>query len=265
MDASLVPTSLYLHGGPGLSAVVERAWFGDSLPIDWWDQPLVGPEDGAPLQALVDAARARLLHVAQRCGTRVTLVSHSVGSVIAAHLLADSRNPIESATLINPIFDLEFSLRRLAQRVMAAGMASGAAAEALGSLLGRDDDVRPHLLDLAAALGSIPERFDLYWSASSRAAKARYLGLAPNGPLLDGASFSMLGAAIQQGRNEIFGIGTDVPVLAIVGSRDPLVGSDPAADVRACLPRAEVITVDAGHMAVFEQPGSVWLPSSVDA
>ncbi|MCL4775555.1 MAG: hypothetical protein KJZ98_16575, partial [Burkholderiaceae bacterium] len=163
MDASPVPTSLYLHGGPGLSAVVERAWFGDSLPIDWWDQPLIGPEDGAPLDSLVDAARAKLLQAAERCGTRVTLVSHSVGSVVAAHLLADPRNPIESATLINPIFDLEFALRRLAIRVMEAGMASGAAADALASLLGRDHSARPELPELAAALGPIPERFDL-WS-----------------------------------------------------------------------------------------------------
>lgn len=182
MDASPVPTSLYLHGGPGLSAVVERAWFGDSLPIDWWDQPLIGSEDGAPLDGLVDAARARLLHVAERCGTRVTLVSHSVGSVIAAHLLGDPRNPIASATLINPIFDLEFALRRLAVHVLAANMASGAAADALASLLGQVDTVPPNLLELAAALGLIPERFDLYWSESSRAAKARYLRLAPNGP-----------------------------------------------------------------------------------
>ncbi|GMV02986.1 MAG: hypothetical protein AMXMBFR52_26420 [Burkholderiales bacterium] len=105
---------------------------------------------------------------------------------------------------------------------------------------------------------------DLYWSESSRAAKTRYLGLAPNGAPLDWTSFCMRGAAIQQGRSEILGIETQVPVLAIVGSRDPLVGSDPAGDIRARIPHAEVITVDAGHMAVFEQPGSVWLPSSVD-
>lgn len=265
MDASPIPTSLYLHGGPGLSAVVERVWFADCLPMDWWDQPLVDAEDGTPLHSLVDAARARLLHVAERCGTRVVLVSHSVGSVIAAQLLADSRNPIESAILINPIFDLEFALRRLAGRVMASGMASGAAAEALGPLLGKDDDARPCLLDLAVVLGQVPERFDLYWSASSRAAKARYLALAPNGPPLDWTSFSMVGTAIQQCRHALFGIETDVPVLAIVGTRDPLVGSDPAGEIRARLPRARVITVDAGHMAVFEQPSSLWLPSSVEA
>lgn len=265
MDASPVPTSLYLHGGPGLSAVVERAWFGDSLPIDWWDQPLIGSENRAPLDGLVEAARAKLLHVAERCGMCVTLVSHSVGSVIAAHLLGDPRNPIASATLINPTFDLEIALRRLAVRVMEAGMASGAAADALASLLGKDDAARPSVPELAAALGPIPERFDLYWSESSRAAKARYLRLAPNGPPLDWTSFAMLSAAIQEGGNEILGIETGVPVLAIVGSRDPLVGSDPVGDIHARIPRAEVITVDAGHMAVFEQPGSVWLPSSVDA
>lgn len=50
--------------------------------------------------------------------------------------------------MINPTFDLEFALRRLAVRVMEAGMASGTAADALASLLGKDDADPPNLPEL---------------------------------------------------------------------------------------------------------------------
>ena len=45
---------LFLHGGPGLHAAVERAWFGDSLPVLWWDQPAVAADDPAPFLMLAD-------------------------------------------------------------------------------------------------------------------------------------------------------------------------------------------------------------------
>jgi len=48
------PTTLFLHGGPGLSAVAERELYGDSLDVHWWDQPHFEVLFVRPYQALLD-------------------------------------------------------------------------------------------------------------------------------------------------------------------------------------------------------------------
>ncbi len=55
-------------GGPGLHAAAGRAWFGDSLPVLWWDQPAVAADDPAPFRTLVDHA-ARQLHALREIWT----------------------------------------------------------------------------------------------------------------------------------------------------------------------------------------------------
>ena len=47
--------TLFLHGGPGLHCAMEREWFGDSLPVSWWDQPAVAGNP-APFHALLSHA-----------------------------------------------------------------------------------------------------------------------------------------------------------------------------------------------------------------
>ena len=48
-------TTLFLHGS-GFHGAIERAWFGDSLPVLWWDQPAIAADDPAPFQTLVGHA-----------------------------------------------------------------------------------------------------------------------------------------------------------------------------------------------------------------
>lgn len=50
---------LYLHAGPGLTAALERQWFGEALPLQWWDQPAIA----APLTRS-PTAPCSLLHAA---------------------------------------------------------------------------------------------------------------------------------------------------------------------------------------------------------
>ena len=57
---SKIPPALYLHGGPGLNCAVERAWFGDTYPILWWDQPRFPADAENAYQATLDAAAEKL-------------------------------------------------------------------------------------------------------------------------------------------------------------------------------------------------------------
>jgi len=245
---------LYLHGGPGLNAEVERQWFEGRVGLDWWSQPAIAPTDVSPLQSVVDAAKARLVQLNQRHGGRVYIVSHSVGAVIAVQLLREAPDLIASATLINPIFDLTEAMVGLARRLISDGIATPPLSEAMQ----RPVDRRTGFVDLAVMMASVPARFDLYWSPSSGRAKDRYIRLSPNGPAVDFDAFTRVGAAIQDLAPSLYGIKTSVPVRAIVGAHDPMMPQDALAYVHERLPLATVSVVDAGHMATFEQPQEAW-------
>ncbi|MBS0337665.1 MAG: alpha/beta hydrolase, partial [Proteobacteria bacterium] len=70
---------LYLHAGPGLSAAMERQWFGTTLPVHWWDQPVAAAADAQPYRSLLDAARAELVRLADTAGRPVDVIAHSFG------------------------------------------------------------------------------------------------------------------------------------------------------------------------------------------
>ena len=50
------PKILFLHGGPGMTAELERRQFGSELPVYWWDQPLIRSQALRPVEVLIDAA-----------------------------------------------------------------------------------------------------------------------------------------------------------------------------------------------------------------
>ncbi|MGE0800246.1 MAG: alpha/beta fold hydrolase [Lautropia sp.] len=240
-----------------MSAIVERSWFGDALRIDWWDQPVSPAGATDPLERLYQASRTRLLGLAEAGGQPVSIVAHSVGAVLAVLLLRSEPAAIRSAVLINPTFDLQRAFVCLARQVCVRGVGSKAGRDVLARMASESCG----LLDWAAAFAGVPERFELYWARQSRAARDRYVQAFPSGPPLDLHTFGAVGQAIQDRRHELPGTATTIPVVALIGDQDPMLPDDPVGDVRTRLPRAAVRIVTGGHMAIFEQPPSVWAPS----
>lgn len=64
-------TVLFLHGGPGMTAELERRRFGETLPVHWWDQPFVGPNAERPFQVLIDAAVTEVARISTECEDRI--------------------------------------------------------------------------------------------------------------------------------------------------------------------------------------------------
>ena len=52
--------NFFLHGGPGMTAELERRQFGATLPVHWWDQPHIDADDRLPFGTLVDATVAEV-------------------------------------------------------------------------------------------------------------------------------------------------------------------------------------------------------------
>ncbi|HEX6706071.1 MAG TPA: alpha/beta hydrolase [Albitalea sp.] len=261
MAGNLRILGMYLHGGPGFTADIERRWFGDAVPIDWWDQPPPREDHADAFASLVDLGVRRLSGLTEAEGRPVPVVSHSVGAVIAARLLERQPDLIESITLVNPTVDLDRSLRTLAMRLVDGGLAPPAVAEALQAGGGTDAS----FVDLAVALSATPRLLDHYWSPRSDAARARFKALAPDGPSLSFDAFARVGRGIQQWVREARPSATKVSVRAIVGRQDPLRGVDADADVRRLFPNAAIVAADVGHMGIFELPLQAWLPSSLAA
>lgn len=214
-----------------------------------------------PLEWLVDSTRSRLRTLAQKAGQPVPVFSHSVGAVLAIHLLRHESELIESVTLINPTFDLELAFVRLARQARRLGMVPPAVEASFRRL----ESERGGFVEWGTALNDVPDRFNLYWAKESDAARLRYLSLAPSGPPLDIGTFVSVGSAIQAGRAELTGITSTVPVVALIGNQDPMLSDDPAGDVHTRLPSAEVRVVVGSHMTVFEQPIAQWAPGLVDS
>ncbi|MBK4737249.1 alpha/beta fold hydrolase [Noviherbaspirillum pedocola] len=97
-------TILFLHGGPGLDAAAERAWFDASIPVDWWDQPRVATLEH-PFRTLCEMAEERLEYWHAANGAPVPVLAHSFGAVIAHALCLRRPDLISQLVLLTPLFD----------------------------------------------------------------------------------------------------------------------------------------------------------------
>src|SRR6185437_4248354 len=84
---SLTPQILFLHGGPGMTAELERRQFGPSLAVHWWDQPLVRAGADRAFEALIDAAEVEIVRLSTKREGRIDLLANSFGAYLARALV----------------------------------------------------------------------------------------------------------------------------------------------------------------------------------
>ncbi|MDS0796272.1 alpha/beta hydrolase, partial [Burkholderia pseudomultivorans] len=138
--------TLFLHGGPGGCAAFERAHFGRSLPIHWWDQPRSVVLYPSPFGALVGAAEAELRLLAQRGGGPVDVVAHAFGATLALGLAARMPDALGRVVLLAPVADVGAAFVRLAMSLDAGGNDAGFVTAALAAFRERPDFARFSLL-----------------------------------------------------------------------------------------------------------------------
>jgi pimeloyl-ACP methyl ester carboxylesterase len=251
--ASNRPSALFLHWGPGSHAAVERAWFGDSLPIRWWDQPRIA------LEGLFDAAEAELRRLSDEQGGAVGLVAHSFGGQLALELSFRAPERIRSIELLGSSEWTGRAFLNLA-RQLARRHPSGAPALEAAAAAGERKLDAAGFGTLAAAIAAVPDFMLHYWGPASVAARDRYLeALAHCPPPMDLGSFmEVMGAFVERtpraGESPFRG-----PVRFLAGTHDPLVDLDREnAAWRARFPQLECATADCGHFVQFETPASLW-------
>ncbi|MDH4284701.1 MAG: alpha/beta hydrolase [Gallionellaceae bacterium] len=248
--------ALFLHGGPGLHAAVERAWFGDLLPVLWWDQPAIAAGDPAPFRTLVDHAARQLRTIADANNGQVDLVAHSFGGQIAAALAKEQPAYISRITLLgcgNPI--LQFF--NLGKWQLGGEYEHPELQNAIAAAQEKCDESR--FFSLAQACFPERRRPDFYFGPDSSAAQERYFALASSAPPLDISTFfsvmrDMLLAPPLPQINDFAG-----NVTVFLGKHDPLLQLDEDMERwRRIFPQSQFRIVNAGHIPHLELPPEMW-------
>ena len=251
-----MPT-LFLHGGPGFHARVERAWFGDALPIRWWDQPPSLPRDDAPMRALVAAAAGEVRALAAAAGTPVSLVAHSFGGQVARDLADTIPDSIGRIVLLGCAFDPASAYLRFGEALMAAGSGTEELARALAAARARlGGDV---LLAVVAASFGAPAALRHYFAPRAETVAGRYIAELVAGTVID---FDTLAAVLRDRHGHAPAISPSAfagPVEFVFGDADPVCA--PEADLAAwwrVFPQVDSRIVASGHMIHVETAPEAW-------
>ncbi len=249
--------TLFLHGGPGLSAAVERIWFGNTLPVDWWDQPAIPAGTADPFMFLVLAAEQHLCSLAHP-GTPVNLLAHSFGARLAVELARRQPARIASITLMAGAIDLTAVFLTLGKTLATQPHAPDELPRVLTQASNTPDiQTIRRLID---ALLMIPGLFDPIWGPQSGTLRDRFNTIAAKTLRFDTAT---LLAIVEQSVVEDLTpppVAYSGPVRLLLGQHDPLLEtSQETARWQAIFPQLQLDICDAGHNLHLELPARQWL------
>lgn len=262
---SNTPTTLYLHGGPGLNCAVERAWFGESYPVLWWDQPRFPADAENAYQATLDAATEQLAELHARQGKPIQIIGWSFGARLALDLAHRAPEAIGALTLLAPSLCLEIAFDRMADYLSAkdAGIpAPVSPAPPSDNRAGNHEDFMQRVLSIL----SIPNLFSHYWAPASGAQSARHCAEAASTHWFDLDTFTAVSRDIIKRPIAPLSAGQANRIRIFAGRYDPYF--DPKTDIdlwKTIFPEASIRIEDGGHMLPFEILATEWLNSSFSA
>jgi len=247
---------LFLHGGPGFNAEMERRRYGASLAVEWWDQPRIPADAAAAFNLWVRAAEQKVRSLFEIQGGRVALLASSFGARLALEVLSRIPAMVGAVTISGGVVDpraafLRFG-RRLAQKCRDQRL-HHAVDEAAR------EPARETLSALINAIMATPHVMNEYWGPLAVEQCATMHGLAAQGALLDFETFEAVihdvpavpPAAIAED------LGRQIQVL--IGRHDPYAEAGEVDYWRAWFPAATVELLDAGHFPHLELPPERWL------
>lgn len=258
MIAARAPGVLFLHGGPGLTAELERQRFGTSLPVHWWDQPRVNSGTQRVLETLIEAAVAELTRLSIDQDGPVHLLVNSFGAYLARALVDRVPERIGAITIGSGLWDLRTAILRLASRF--AERDDDADLEVACRTTASSNTPEPYLV-LLARVAARPHFLDCYWGPAAVEPREAMKTLAAEGRLIDWPTY-------QAGLAEALAM-PQVPLASphpggvriLLGRFDPYFEESDTGAWKALWPTATVEIVEAGHFPHLELPPAAWMPS----
>ncbi len=254
--------TLFLHGGPGLSAIAERALYANSLPVHWWDQPRSAVLFARPYQALLDEVVFEAQRLVASTDGKINLLAHSFGARLALHLATVMPTRIEAVSLIAPVFDVADAFVRLGERLAM----TEARADRLFDAITRCRDDRKSFEAfwcLVEAICDIPQFLDAYWGPHSELRRRWFYQTVIGQSWADLNTCEVVLRDFWNSPELSAAIDFTGPVKLIFGKHDVLV--DPSSDAHRWsrhFPRATISCVDTGHFVQLEMAPETWMPSA---
>lgn len=243
------PIALYLQGGPGLNCAVERAWFGDTCPVLWWDQPHFPADAENAYQATLDAAVEKLAELVARQSQPIHVIGWSFGARLSLDLAHRNPEAIAALTLLAPTFCLETAFGRLARHLRTQNPIDYAL-ESAG--IANPGDHAGFMKQVMALL-SLPDLFSHYWAPGSRPLFERHATETSRTDWFDLPTFTAVTREVILREPLPLSKGKVNPIRILTGRHDPYF--DPESSValwKDLLPGASIQIVDGGHMIPFE-------------
>jgi pimeloyl-ACP methyl ester carboxylesterase len=252
--------TLFLHGGPGLSSIVERELYAAQLPVRWWDQPNSVVLFAKPYRELLAVAEDEVRQLAEQSGGRVNLLAHSFGANLALHVTAQMPSVISEVTLLAPVHDMGDAFIRLSERLRTINRDSEQLTAALEEFRQRSDF--NHFARLAAQVMAISSFIDLYWSSSAEMRRRWFVDLMMHRPVFDSNAFEVIVKAFWAEVPASTPVPLSVPAHLVFGTADPLINIEREARFWSSRIRvASTRTVEAGHFVHLERPAAEWWPT----
>lgn len=258
-DVSNIPTALYLQGGPGLNSAVERAWFGDSHPILWWDQPRFPADGKNAYQATLDAAAEKLAELHGVQGKPIHVIAWSFGARLALDLAHHTPEMISALTLLAPSFCLGTAFDRMSTYLASKGLSDSAHLRPRRSPEDRSEN-HDDFMQRVMTILSIPDLFSHYWAPTSTSQFDRHRAEAARTEWFDLPTFTAVSREIIQLEAIPLPVENVSSVSILAGRHDPYFV--PEADFilwKKFFPEATIRTVDSAHMLPFEISATEWL------
>lgn len=256
MKLSSTPEILFLHGGPGMTAELERRQFGAVLPVHWWDQPLVRCGAARPFDTLVDAACVQISRLSTERRGRVNLLANSFGAYLARALVDRAADQVGAITICGGLWDLCTAILRLGSHFARARNDTDLEATCREAAAA---DTPQSYFELFARVSALPAFLACYWSPSAHEHREAMATLANAGRLIDWPTCQSVMIAALATPQSAVPVKHDQPVRIISGRFDPCFDEGDIAIWQALWPGATVKIVDAGQFPHLELPPSVWM------
>lgn len=250
---SKTPTALYLQGGPGLNCAVERAWFGDSDGVLWWDQPRFSADAANAYQTTLDAAAEKLAELHARQGNPIHVIGWSFGARLALDLAHLTPEAIGALTLLAPTLCLDTAFGRL------AGFLTRHSSADFPPLQTVSTGNHESFMQRVATILTTPDLFSYYWAPSSRSRFDRHSAEAANTDWFDLPTFTAVSREVIQRPIIPLPTGYGENIRILVGQHDPYFAPDIDNEFwKVLFPEASIRIVGGSHMLPFERPTTEW-------
>jgi len=248
--------TLFLHGGPGFNAHVERQVLGDRCPNTYfWDQPAVHTRRRA-FDTLMDATVAEVERMCAARGGPVKLMANSFAGHLVSGLLERIPHRISACHLIGAVHDIPAAFRNLLDIMAKSADGDVDLVMRIASFLrgaathGADKE---HVWDYYELIASDADFMRHYWP--SRKQYRAWMACLGSGPMFDFTTFrNVMSDFLLHHYERRFSFAGSQEVVIELGDRDPLL--DMARETRLWLrsfPAASmVIRRKAGHFIHLE-------------